>query len=153
MPYNFTKFGNTWSYLMNNECRSLWSSSQNKKILSGLGDFCLYDIVDLTLSHNMLLPWLGLPANIHNTNPLLPRHWLLANEIFSPKILLSHFHATMLTDNGCMHNPVFISFVSPFIPYLTYFYSVELDTINKSAAAYFTAWWLTCPNECSPHPQ
>ena len=56
----------------------------------------------------------------------------------------------MFTTNGCMHNPVFALFVSQYNPYFTHFYSVKIDPTNKSAAAYFMAWRLNCPNN-APH--
>ena len=66
---------------------------------------------------------------------------------------LSHFHTTMLTTNGCMHNPVFVLFITQCIPYLTHFYSIKPDPTNKSAAAHFMARQPNCPNKCSTHPQ
>ena len=113
-----------------------------------LGEFCLYGIVDLTYSHNMPLPWLCLPANIHGTYPLT-RYWLhqlLENEIFSPETLLLHFllpHSQTLAAHKPCVCLVFISICH--LPY--HFCSVEPDPTNKSAAAHYTVWQPTCPKK------
>ena len=65
------------------------------KLFSCLEDFCLYGIVDLTHSHNMPLPRLGLPANMHGTNPPSQISVILVAKM-NYLALLCYYHTSLI---------------------------------------------------------